>query len=145
MNAIYTPNYPRLMAADGDKCGKYGKRSAGLVPFRCVKAKGHDGNHLQDVDPRFLRPDWRWAVGIAEAADAAPVPATAATWTAAIAAVDPSQARWDAGSRALEAIYGGRLLTLYPLGSVKDPVRARRCDRLTIRFAMVAGRQDGAF
>lgn len=55
---IYTPNYPVLMAADGPKCGVWGKGRSDRVPTRCVRPAGHVENHLQDVDPRFLRPDW---------------------------------------------------------------------------------------
>lgn len=54
---IYTPQYPKLMAAEGPKCGFFRDRGD-RVPMACVKAKGHEGNHLQDVDPRYLRPDW---------------------------------------------------------------------------------------
>jgi hypothetical protein len=57
--AIYTPQFPRLMAAAGDKCGRSAaNRRSDLVPMKCVRPAGHTGNHLQDVDPRYIRPDW---------------------------------------------------------------------------------------
>jgi hypothetical protein len=55
---IYTPQFPKLMAAEGEKCGKWTFRGD-RVDLRCVKPAGHDGKHLNDVDPRYLRPDWR--------------------------------------------------------------------------------------
>ncbi len=51
---IYSPNFPKLMAADVSKCGSYGKGRGDRVPLRCVKPLGHEGNHLQDVDPRYV-------------------------------------------------------------------------------------------
>ena len=58
MKAIYSPNYPKLMAAPGPKCPKWGPNRPGRVGLKCVKPKGHDGRHLMDVDPRLLSPEW---------------------------------------------------------------------------------------
>lgn len=50
----------------------------------------------------------------------------------------PKVDRWLEGSRFMEAVYGGRLELHYPLGSVKDPERAREADRLELRYARAA-------
>lgn len=51
----YTPLYPRLAYAEGEKCGHRQNRSGGRIPLACVRAPhGNEVNHLHDVPPEYL-------------------------------------------------------------------------------------------
>lgn len=49
------------------------------------------------------------------------------------------QAQIPAADRWMAAVYGGRLMFHYPLGSVKTAQAAREADRLTVRIARLTG------
>jgi hypothetical protein len=141
----WAPQYPRLAYATGTtRCDAKATLTPSGAWLSCVKPSGHDGLHLKDICTAQLKGEAEVAAD--KAAQAAADAELRAALVAAAEQAERRAARMAAlvarpeGDRYMEAIYGGRLMTLYPLGSVKDAAAARQADRLAIRHARAAGR-----